>query len=147
MSGDGVRIDDDANDTVRRLASAAYPHEGCGVLIGRWGAEGITVVRATSGRNLVTDRAHDRYLLDGADIVRAETEARTEGLDVVGFWHSHPDHSAQASQFDTDHAHLDYVYVICATTSQGAGDMGAYTLTAERGPFRTLSIAVGPAAV
>ncbi|MFN2569618.1 MAG: M67 family metallopeptidase [Candidatus Dormibacteria bacterium] len=147
MSRDGVRLDEEAVDAVRRYAVAAYPHEGCGVLVGRWDPDGITVIRATSGRNLVTDRRHDRYLLDGADIVRAETQARDEGLDVVGFWHSHPDHSAAASRFDTDHAHLDYVYVICSTTAQGAGDMGAYTLAAEGGPFRTLSIAVGPAAV
>jgi len=76
MSPDGVRIDDEADDAIRRLASAAYPHEGCGVLIGRWGSQGITVVRATNGRNLVTDRAHDRYLLDGADIVLAEGFSR-----------------------------------------------------------------------
>jgi proteasome lid subunit RPN8/RPN11 len=144
---DSVRIDDDAEAGVRRLAAEAYPHEGCGVLIGRIDDEHTTVVRVTTGRNLITDRAHDRYLLDPADIVRAEASARADGLDVVGFWHSHPDHSALPSQFDADHAWADYVYVICATTAQGAGDMGAYTLEGEGPPFITLSIASGPAPV
>lgn len=137
-----VRLEDAAHAEVRRLAAAAYPQEGCGVLVGRWDEEGISVTRATSGRNRVTDRAHDRYDLDPDDILAADREARGGGLDVVGFWHSHPDHSARPSQFDTDHAHPDYVYLICATTAAGAGDIGAYTLTADGGPFVTVPLAV-----
>ena len=75
-----------------------------------------------------TERARDRYLLDPADIVRADRDARARGLDIVGFWHSHPDHPARPSQFDTDHAWVDYVYVIVNTTAGGAGDLNGFTL-------------------
>src|SRR5207253_1269855 len=77
-------------------------------------------------------------VLDPADILAADRDARARGIDIVGYWHSHPDHPAHPSQFDTDHAWVDYVYVICATTSEGTGDVNAFTLTAEGGPFEHL---------
>ena len=145
MTLQAIELHAGAQAHVRELASAAYPDEGCGVLIGRIGADGrAAVVEATSGRNLNTERARDRYLLDPADIVRADREAREAGLDVVGFWHSHPDHPARPSQFDTDHAWLDYVYIIVNTTQAGSGDLNGFTLTAESGPFEQLTIEPPP---
>lgn len=126
------------------LADDAYPDEGCGVLVGRWQGERVEILAATHGRNLNTERSRDRYVLDPADIVEADREARERGWDIVGFWHSHPDHPAQPSQFDTDHAWTDYVYVICRTTDEGTGDINAFTLTAEGGPFEPLLLVVAP---
>ena len=145
MSEQRAVLDADAEARIRELACAAYPDEGCGVLIGRLAAgAGFAVVEATSGRNLNTERARDRYLLDPADIVRADRAAREAGLDVVGFWHSHPDHPARPSQFDTDHAWLDYVYIIVNTTQAGSGDLNGFTLTAEGGPFEQLTLDRSP---
>jgi proteasome lid subunit RPN8/RPN11 len=127
---------------VRELGAAAYPDEGCGVLLGLLAGARVEVVEVTSGTNLNTDRSRDRYLLDPADIVRADRDARPQGLDVVGFWHSHPDHPARPSQFDTDHAWVDYVYVIVNTTAGGAGDLNGFTLTGEGGPFDQLPLVV-----
>jgi proteasome lid subunit RPN8/RPN11 len=129
---------------ISELGVAAYPDEGCGVLIGRFAGQRVEVVDATSGTNLNTDRSRDRYLLDPADIVRADGDARERHLDVVGFWHSHPDHPARPSQFDTDHAWMDYVYVIVNTTADGAGDLNGFTLTDETGPFEQLPLVVTP---
>jgi proteasome lid subunit RPN8/RPN11 len=134
----------EAHERIRELAAAAYPDEGCGVLIGRRTARGMEIVEATSARNLNTERSRDRYVLDPGDIVRADRQARAADLDVVGFWHSHPDHPASPSQFDTDHAWTDYVYVICATTREGTGDVNAFSLTAEGGPFAPLLLIVAP---
>ena len=134
-----------ADASIRSLAVAAYPNEGCGVLIGRFVGPRVEVVDATSGTNTNTERARDRYLLDPADIVRADRDARERGLDIVGFWHSHPDHPARPSQFDTDHAWVDYVYVIVNTTADGAGDLNGFTLAAEGGPFEQLALVVTPA--
>jgi proteasome lid subunit RPN8/RPN11 len=131
---------------MRELAAAAYPDEGCGVLIGRRGGDGVEIEDATSGRNLNVDRSRDRYDLDPADILRADREARTRGLDVVGYWHSHPDHPARPSQFDTDHAWVDYVYIICATTAAGSADVNAFTLPEEGGPFVQIPLSVTPPA-
>jgi proteasome lid subunit RPN8/RPN11 len=129
---------------ISELGAAAYPNEGCGVLIGRFAGRRVEVIDATSGTNLNTDRSRDRYLLDPADIVRADREARGRDLDVVGFWHSHPDHPARPSQFDTDHAWLDYVYVIVNTTSAGSGDLNGFTLAEDGGPFEQLPVVVTP---
>lgn len=132
----------DVDARIRDLGAAAYPNEGCGVLIGRVAGGTAQVVEATSGRNLNTERSRDRYLLDPADIVRADRDARARGLDVLGYWHSHPDHPARPSQFDTDHAWLDYVYIIVTTTASGAGDLNGFTLAGEGGPFDQLPLTI-----
>jgi proteasome lid subunit RPN8/RPN11 len=135
-----------AHARIRELAVAAYPDEGCGVMIGRRDGERVDIEDATSGRNRIVDRSRDRYDLDPGDIMRADREARARGLDIVGFWHSHPDHPARPSQFDTDHAWVEYVYIICATTSSGAGDMNAFTLSDEGGPLAQVPLTVTPPA-
>jgi proteasome lid subunit RPN8/RPN11 len=131
-----------ADSSIRSLGAGAYPNEGCGVLLGRFADGRVEVVDATSGTNTNTQRARDRYLLDPADIVRADRDARGRGLDIVGFWHSHPDHPARPSQFDTDHAWIDYVYVIVNTTAIGAGDLNGFTLSGEGGPFEQVRLVV-----
>lgn len=144
MSISEVIVAADADTAIRALAAAAYPNEGCGVLIGHLTSDGLEVVEATSGTNTNIDRARDRYLLDPADIVRADRDARARGLDIVGFWHSHPDHPAWPSQFDTDHAWLDYLYIIVTTTSAGARDLNGFTLAAEGGPFEQCALKPTP---
>ena len=132
----------DAGARIRELAEAAYPNEACGVLLGRFMALRAEVVEATSGANLNRERARDRYLLDPADILRADHEARARELEIVGFWHSHPDHPARPSQFDTDHAWVDYVYVIVTSRDGATGDLNAFTLRDEGGPFDQLPLVV-----
>lgn len=127
------------------MADDAYPDEGCGILVGRVTGARAEILAVTRGKNLNTERSRDRYVLDPADIVEADREARARGWDIVGFWHSHPDHPATPSQFDTDHAWMDYVYVICNTTNEGTGDVNAFALTAEGGPFEPVLLVVGPA--
>ena len=140
----GVVLTPDVDARIRDLAAAAYPDEGCGVLIGRFDDGAAHVVEATSGTNLNTDRSRDRYLLDPGDIVRADRDARARGLDVLGYWHSHPDHPAWPSQFDTDHAWLDYVYIIVNSTASGTGDLNGFTLAGEGGPFDQLPLTLSP---
>jgi proteasome lid subunit RPN8/RPN11 len=120
---------------LRRFAVAAYPEEGCGVLIGQSGGAEVSVVEATSGRNLVTDRRRDRYELDPGAIVAAERSARERGLDVVGFWHTHPDHPARPSGFDTERAWSEYVYIIIRVGAAGVEEIRAYALQEEQGGF------------
>jgi proteasome lid subunit RPN8/RPN11 len=129
----GVDLAEAALVTIRRLAAEAYPHEGCGVLIGSYEQHGrVRVVEATLGRNLWTERLRDRYDLDPADIQAADRSARARGLDVVGFWHSHPDHPAQPSQFDSDRAWAEYVYLIVHSEPGGTGELNAFSLDGER---------------
>lgn len=137
-----LRFSAAARAELERLAAAAYPVEGCGVLIGEYGGDGeASVVHATPGRNLLTERARDRYELDPGDIVAADAAARAEGLDVVGFWHTHPDHPARPSRFDTERAWPDYLYVICSTTGDGVADLRAWRLPASGGEFDEVTLA------
>ncbi|GAC1341972.1 MAG: M67 family metallopeptidase [Candidatus Dormibacteria bacterium] len=140
-----VRLTADAEARLRELAEGAYPHEGCGVLIGRPGEETV-VESVTSGRNLVTERSRDRYELDPGDIVAAERLARESNREVLGFWHTHPDHPARPSQFDTDHAWTDYVYIICSVTGGSCDLVRAWSLRDPGGPFEPVDMAYAGAA-
>jgi proteasome lid subunit RPN8/RPN11 len=136
-----LRIIVSARLELERMAAAAYPDEGCGVMVGGFAGPDVTVVRVIPGRNLVTDRARDRYELDPGDILAAEREARRQGLDVVGFWHSHPDHPARPSRFDTERAWPEYAYAICSTTAEGTVDVRAWRLGEAGGEFEELELA------
>lgn len=117
------------------MAEAAYPYEGCGVLVGTH-AE-VTEVRP--GRNIrgPQDRARDRYILDPRDILRAERDADLAGLEVVGFWHTHPDHPSRASRYDADHAWPEYVYVIVSVVEgKAAAEQGWVLVTEDPREFR-----------
>ncbi|MGA2283899.1 MAG: M67 family metallopeptidase [Candidatus Dormibacteria bacterium] len=140
MSVAAVRCGGAAHAAIRRLAEAAYPHEGCGVLIGGHDADTVVVQEASSGRNLWTERLADRYDLDPADILAADRSARARGLDVVGFWHSHPDHPARPSQLDSDRAWDDYAYLIVNTVVGGSGDLNAFSLEAEGRGLREIAL-------
>lgn len=134
-----MRIAEGASARLRALAVAGYPNEACGVLLGQPG-ESVAIAEVTAGRNLSTVRARDRYELDPGDIVRAEREGRGRGLEVVGFWHSHPDHPARPSQFDTDHAWTDYVYVICSVPRGKPEAIRAWVLEMMGGSFDEVAL-------
>ncbi len=121
-----VRLCASAHATIRRLAEAAHPHEGCGVLIGSYEGDAVLVREATSARNLWTERLADRYDMDPADIQAADRSARARGFDTVGFWHSHPDHPAHPSRFDSDRSWAGYAYLIVNTVAGGSGDLNAF---------------------
>ena len=135
MSIEGATASEDVIKGIRSYAAAAYPNEGCGILIGSIAGASATIVEATSARNLNVERARDRYDLDPADFIRADREARARRLDIVGFWHSHPDHPARPSATDTERAWMDYVYIVCHSERDRATDVNAFTLTGEHGPF------------
>jgi len=93
-------------------ARGTYPHECCGFMIGRKGAT-REVARIHALRNLRTDRAHDRYEIDPLDWIRVD-RALANGEEVIGIYHSHPDHPSRPSEFDREHAHPFMSYLIVA---------------------------------
>lgn len=117
---------------IETWASEGYPHETCGLLVGRVASDRTDVVRAVRARNLNRTRARDRYELDPADHVRADTAARAEDLGIVGIWHSHPDHPAQPSETDRLAAWPGWSYVIVNVSSSGAGEVRSWRLAGER---------------
>jgi|SRR5579872_1002915 len=101
-------------DSLRRHGEETYPHECCGVLLGRVDEDGSRVVTSTArAGNTRTDSAHNRYHIDDRDLIRIMREGRERGEDIIGFYHSHPDHPAQWSKTDLEEAHwIGCSYVI-----------------------------------
>ncbi len=92
-------------NALRTHGEETYPHECCGILLGRSTPEAITIHDLIRAGNTRSDSAHNRYNISPADLIRAQREARTRSLDIVGFYHSHPDHPAFWSPTDLAEAH------------------------------------------
>jgi proteasome lid subunit RPN8/RPN11 len=92
-------------DEIRRHGEATYPHESCGVLLGHAEDGTNTVVETVRAANIRTDSAHNRYQIAPQELIHIQRTARHKGLDIVGFYHSHPDHPAQGSKTDLAEAH------------------------------------------
>jgi len=93
-------------DQLRQHGEATYPHECCGVLVGEFDeAVGKAVRTVVQCRNTRTDSPQNRYHISPSELVRIQREALLAGQDIVGFYHSHPDHPARWSSTDLDEAH------------------------------------------
>jgi proteasome lid subunit RPN8/RPN11 len=91
---------------IRRHGEETYPHECCGILLGSTDELGARIVTSTARcGNTRTDSAHNRYNIDPRDLVRIQREGRERGEDIIGFYHSHPDHPARWSPTDLAEAH------------------------------------------
>src|ERR1700751_5766605 len=100
-------------DSIRGHGEETYPLECCGVLLGRSTPEGWAVAAAGRAGNTRTDSAHNRYQIAPIELVKIQREAHRQGLDIAGFYHSHPDHPAQWSATDFAEAHwIGCSYVI-----------------------------------
>ena len=118
-------------EEIRRQGEQNYPAECCGVLGGRvGGASAKEVVSATPALNRRTDDPH-RYLIAPDDLRRLEAELRAAGLEIVGYYHSHPDHPAAPSAFDAEHAWPWYSYVIVRVDHGRAADLASWVLDDE----------------
>jgi proteasome lid subunit RPN8/RPN11 len=118
-------------------ASVSYPEECCGVLIGHAaGRDTATVVeRILSVGNEREDSRHNRYVISPETILAAQKEARALGLDIVGYYHSHPDHPARPSDFDRDHAWPGLSYLIVAVERGRVVEARSWRLTDDRESF------------
>jgi proteasome lid subunit RPN8/RPN11 len=129
-----VKISEAALDAAKAHAEEGYPHEICGFLIGARG--GRKVVRAVRARNTVVERARDRYEIDPRDMIRAQREADDAGEDILGYYHSHPDHPARASVFDAERSWAGPFYLIVSCVEGKVVDANTFVATQDGGPFR-----------
>jgi proteasome lid subunit RPN8/RPN11 len=118
-------------DAIRRHGEETYPHECCGVLLGSVGEDGTRSVTSTArAGNTRTDSAHNRYNIDPKDLIRIQREGRDRGEDILGFYHSHPDHPAQWSPTDLAEAHwFSCSYVITGVEGGKAVLTNSFELT------------------
>ena len=123
--------------SIARHGEAAYPFEGCGLLLGRAEDGHKVVVQILPVANTREPEArHNRYLIPPEAVLKAEQQAAQEGLDIVGFFHSHPDHPERPSDLDREHAWPWYSYLITSVHNGLAAKTAAWTLSDDRGAFR-----------
>jgi proteasome lid subunit RPN8/RPN11 len=117
-------------DAIRAHGEETYPDECCGVLLGHSTADGWRVVEAVRADNRRTDSAHNRYMIAPVELVKIQRQAHQQGLDIAGFYHSHPDHPAQWSPTDFAEAHwIGCSYVITAVEKGKAAITNSFLLT------------------
>ena len=116
-----LRMTSEIYDAIRKHGEETYPHECCGILLGGNTDGDNEVVDAMRAGNTRTDSAHNRYHIAPQELIKAQREGRQRGLDIVGFYHSHPDHPAMWSQTDLAEAHwMGCSYVITAVEKGAA---------------------------
>jgi proteasome lid subunit RPN8/RPN11 len=122
---------------VRVDGENAYPNECCGVLIGEVDKTGVKIVKhAEAIHNDFEDgEQYHRFLITPENMINAEKTARVMKLDVIGFYHSHPDCPAIPSDYDRDHALPFYSYVIVSVRQGSAKELASWELTANRAEF------------
>jgi proteasome lid subunit RPN8/RPN11 len=131
-----VQLGDHVLDAIRRHAAAAYPYECCGALIGASVDDSLVeIVDARELDNVTDEGPRRRFRVSADDYRRSEARARELGAELVGFYHSHPDHPAEPSQYDLDHAWPNFSYVIVAVASGTPGDLRSWRLRPDRSAF------------
>ncbi len=127
-------------EKIRAHGQETYPHECCGALLGH-DSESTSqdAAREVLGLFPLVNRRDDsprnRFSVTAEDVLEADKSAQAQGLEVVGWYHSHPDHPARPSQYDRDHAWPWYSYVIISVQNGAAQDMTSWRLNDDREEF------------
>ena len=116
---------------IRRHGRESYPDECCGALVGR----GRLVTAALALPNAAADTARRRFAIEPGDYRAAERRAAERGAELLGFYHSHPDHPARPSRYDLDHAWPVFAYVIVAVDGGRPGALTSWRLREDRSAF------------
>ena len=125
-----LRISSKDYAEIRCHGEETYPHECCGIMMGKATDDSITVQALIRAGNTRTDSAHNRYHIAPQELVKIQRQARGLGLDIVGFYHSHPDHPAQWSQTDFAEAHwLGCSYIITSVEQGKAALTNSFLLS------------------
>ena len=126
---------------LRRHGETAYPEEGAGLILGRDEGDRRLAVQLLPLPNRSPDGARRRrYWIDPRDVMEAETQAEREGLDILGVFHSHPDHPAEPSETDREGALPWYVYVITSVRNGSAMESTGWRLADDRLRFEPVPI-------
>jgi len=136
MSERRLTITADVDQAIRGHGRETYPHECCGALLGR----GAHVTGIVALPNTTEEGPRRRFLVRPSDYREAERQASELGGELLGFYHSHPDHPARPSQYDLDHAWPTFAYVIVAVAAGTAGDMTVWYLKDDRSNFEEGSL-------
>jgi proteasome lid subunit RPN8/RPN11 len=136
MADRDLSLPSSADTAIREHGEATYPHECCGALVGRDGRVTGTVALP----NTTEEGPRRRFLVRPSDYREAERRASELGAELLGFYHSHPDHPARPSQYDLDHAWPTFAYIIVSVAGAKAGTMTVWFLKDDRSRFEEGSL-------
>ena len=142
-----LRLTSGVCDEIREHGARGYPHEVCGALLGREvdsDGQGACreVVAVLPLENRREDSPRNRFSVTPEDVLRAERAASERSLELVGWYHTHPDHPARPSEFDREHAWPWYSYVILGVDASRPGEMTSWRLADDRSGYAAESIEV-----
>lgn len=126
-----IALSDDAAAAIRAHGAETYPNECCGALIGRDGK----VSKSYALPNTTEEGPRRRFLVRPDDYRAAEARAAEMGCELLGFYHSHPDHPAEPSRYDLDHAWPFFSYVILEVRNAEPRDLRSWRLRDDRSQF------------
>ncbi|HEY6803453.1 MAG TPA: M67 family metallopeptidase [Pyrinomonadaceae bacterium] len=137
-----IQISEDNLNVIRAHGEQDWPYECCGLLIGRFDSDGSKTTLETfpisNAREETAKR--NRFLIEPEELMRGERYAASKQLDVVGFYHSHPQSPAVPSQYDLDHAWPTYSYIIVSVIDSKAGDLFSWEQEPDRSKFNSEEI-------
>ena len=139
-----ITIKQKLTDEIKLHGESEYPSECCGMLIGKLlpgGNKTVEKLLPISNAREEENR-HNRFLITSEEMMRGELAARKHKLDIVGFYHSHPDHPAVPSDYDREHAWPTYSYIIVAVGEKKAGDFFSWELENDRSHFNAENLTI-----
>ena len=131
MTDRAVTVSAEVDGAIRAHGQETYPNECCGAMIGRDGVVSDTLALP----NMTDEGPRRRFRVTPNDYRAAEKCASELGGELLGFYHSHPDHPARPSQYDLDHAWPFFSYVIVSVREGVSGDMTSWRLKEDRSAF------------
>ncbi len=126
-----LKISTPCQSQLHSFITQGYPHETCGVLLGKQNNNTREILQITQAKNLNEEKPEVRYDLDPKDLLKADNLAKENGWEIIGIWHSHPDHPAKPSETDRQGAWSNWSYVIVSVTQQGIEDTRSWLLNGE----------------
>lgn len=127
-------ISSDGLQCIKDVAKKSYPNECCGLLIGTNTVE-KKVMEVRPVKNWNAERSHDRYVIERKEFEKVDKEAVKKGLQIIGVYHSHPDHPAIPSAYDTEHACSWFSYIIVAVENGVPTDVKSWVFNEEKRQF------------
>jgi proteasome lid subunit RPN8/RPN11 len=124
-------------DAIRTEGENAYPNECCGILLGAISDDDKRLVENIFPITNAREQAeqYHRFEIEPEDLLRAEKEAKAQNRETLGFYHSHPDHPAQPSEYDRNNAFPFYSYIIVSVEKKKATDLTSWRLSGDRKEF------------
>jgi proteasome lid subunit RPN8/RPN11 len=140
-----ILVNEEQLKQMRAHGERDYPYECCGLMLGKFEGGHKQVLETYAISNAREEEAkRNRFLIRPEELMRGEKYAREQGLDVVGFYHSHPDDVAVPSQYDLEHAWPTYSYIVMSVEQTRAVDLRSWEMESDRSRFNEEEILAPP---